>query len=194
VSGGGPDHPLRTGAVVLAAGGSSRFAGPGHKLLACFRGRPLVAWALEHALAAGLEGTAVVTGAVDLSRVLPTEVAVVYNADWAQGQASSLQAAIGWGRQEGFEAIVVGLGDQPLVPTEAWSSVAASTSPIAVAEYDGRRSPPTRLARTVWPLLPREGDAGARVLMARYPELVHPVACPGQAIDIDTVEDLARWS
>ena len=30
--------------------------------------------------------------------------------------------------------------------------------------------------------------------MARNPELVEAVACLGQAIDIDTVEDLARWS
>jgi hypothetical protein len=30
--------------------------------------------------------------------------------------------------------------------------------------------------------------------MAGNPELVEAVACPGQAIDIDTVEDLARWS
>jgi molybdenum cofactor cytidylyltransferase len=185
---------MSTAAVVLAAGGASRFAGERHKLVSEFRGRPLVAWAIDHALGAGLDATAVVTGAVDLEGVLPAGVCVVHNERWADGQASSLLAAVRWARQRGFEAIVVGLGDQPLVPPEAWTTVAAATSPIAVAEYDGHRSPPTRLASSVWPLLREAGDAGARSLMAERPDLVQQLACPGQAIDIDTVEDLARWS
>jgi molybdenum cofactor cytidylyltransferase len=185
---------VTTSAVVLAAGGAKRFGTAEHKLLADFRGRPLVAWAVEHAVAAGLDETVVVTGAVDLRAVLPTGVQVVENPRWSSGQATSLQAGIGWANDHGFDAVVVGLGDQPLVPPEAWRAVAASSSPIAIATFDGRRRPPTRLAASVWPLLPTEGDEGARVAMARHPELVEAVACPGQAIDIDTVEDLARWS
>lgn len=185
---------MRTAAVVLAAGGGTRFAAPEHKLLAAFRGRPLVAWALQHALDAGLEGTFVVTGAVDLGPVVPDGVAVAHNPRWAEGQATSLQTAVVQALEGGFGAIVVGLGDQPLIPPEAWRAVAESASPIAVAVFDGQRRPPTRLAASVWPLLPTEGDEGARVVMARHPDLVEAVACPGRPIDIDTVEDLARWS
>jgi CTP:molybdopterin cytidylyltransferase MocA len=185
---------VRTAAVVLAAGSASRFAGGQHKLLTDFRGRPLVVWAVEQALAAGFEETLVVTGAVDLSGVLPTEVTVIENRRWSEGQATSIQAAVGWARDDGFDAVVIGLGDQPLVPPEAWKAVAASSSPIAVATFDGQRRPPTRLAASVWPLLPLEGDQGARVVMTGNPELVEAVSCVGQAIDIDTVEDLARWS
>jgi len=185
---------VTSAAVVLAAGASSRFGGPAHKLLTPFRGRPLVVWALEHALAAGFEATAVVTGAADLGDLVPGGVALVANPRWAEGQASSLQAAVAWAGSEGFDAVVIGLGDQPLVPAEAWRAVGASGSPIAVASFGGRRSPPTRLAASVWPLLPVDGDEGARVVMARHPELVEAVACPGQPIDIDTMEDLAEWS
>jgi len=185
---------VTTAAVVLAAGAAKRFGGSEHKLLASFRGRPLVSWAVDNAVAAGLDGTLVVAGAVDLGGALPPGVTVIENARWAEGQATSLQAAVNWARVGGFDAIVIGLGDQPLVPPEAWRAVAASASPIAVASFDGQRRPPTRLAASVWPLLPLDGDEGARVVMAGNPELVEAVACPGQAIDIDTVEDLARWS
>jgi molybdenum cofactor cytidylyltransferase len=185
---------VTTGAVVLAAGGSTRFDGPTHKLLTPFRGRPLVAWAFDNVLGAGFELTAVVTGAADLTELVPPGVEVIENPAWAEGQASSLQAAVRWGRANQLEAIVVGLADQPLVGSEAWRDVGASTSPIAVASFDGVRCPPTRLAASVWPLLPSEGDQGARVVMAGHPELVEAVACHGQPIDIDTAEDFQRWS
>jgi CTP:molybdopterin cytidylyltransferase MocA len=180
--------------VVLAAGGASRFGGAEHKLLASFRGRPLVTWAVESALAAGLDETIVVAGAIDLGGVLPESVTVIENARWAEGQATSLQVGVNWARDAGFDAVVIGLGDQPLVPPEAWRAVAASPSPIAIASFGGQRRPPTRLAATVWSLLPLDGDEGARAAMAGNPELVVAVACPGQPVDIDTVEDLTRWS
>lgn len=185
--------------MVLAAGGGSRFHDPAgtHKLLAAFRGRPVVAWAVDHALAAGLDAVAVVTGAVDLraaAGAVPAGVDVVDNPRWAEGQATSLQVAVGWARGRGHDAIVVGLGDQPLVSRAAWAAVAAAASPIAVATYGGRRRNPVRLHRDVWSLLPVSGDEGARVLFARHPELVGEVACEGDPADVDTVEDLRAWN
>lgn len=183
-------------AVVLAAGEGSRFTGPTHKLLAQFRGRPVVAWAVEHALTAGLDATAVVTGAADLAGMVPDGMAVVENPRWADGQATSLRAAVSWADEGGFDALVVGLGDQPLVTPEAWRAVAAGDGEhaIVVATYGGRRGNPVRLDRSIWPLLPPAGDEGARVLMRERPELVGEVPCRGEAVDIDTEEDLARWS
>ncbi|HEY1989114.1 MAG TPA: nucleotidyltransferase family protein [Acidimicrobiales bacterium] len=179
-----------TAAVLLCAGGSSRFGSP-PKLLAPFRGRPLVTWALEHVIAAGFDQTFVVVGPVDLSALLPGAV-VVDNPAWASGQAGSLRAGIAAAEEHGHEVVVIGLGDQPLVPAEAWSAVADTDSPIAVASFDGRRTPPARLARSVWGLLPEDGDVGARGLMAARPDLVVEVPCPGEALDIDTAADLLR--
>ena len=180
---------MTTAAVVLAAGGGTRFGGDGHKLLAPFRGRPLVAWALE--AASVLDELIVVTGAVAID--VPAGAREVRNARWAEGQATSLAAAIA--AAAGHDAVVVGLGDQPLIPAEAWRRVAAATAtPIAVATYAGARRNPVRLAAEVWPLLPREGDEGARSLLRGRDDLVTEVACPGDPADVDTQEDLATWS
>jgi CTP:molybdopterin cytidylyltransferase MocA len=183
-----------TAAVLLCAGGSSRFAGEVHKLLVEFRGRPLVTWAVEHALAAGLDETIVVTGAIDLTGVLGDQVRIVHNDRWASGQALSLQAGVACAAEEGHRAVVVGLGDQPLIPPSAWSAVAASTSPVAVANFAGHRTPPVRLDSAVWSLLPTEGDRGARDLISSRPDLVGDVPCEGESVDIDTMEELNRWN
>jgi CTP:molybdopterin cytidylyltransferase MocA len=184
---------VTTVAVVLAAGGGSRFGGDGHKLLAPFRGRPLVAWALD--AAAVLDELLVVTGAVELGDLVPPGARVVRNDRWAEGQATSLAAAIGAAADLGHDAVVVGLGDQPLIPAEAWRLVAAATAtPIAVATYGGARRNPVRLAAEAWPLLPPDGDEGARGLVRGRGDLVTEVACPGDPADMDTQEDLATWS
>ena len=171
-------------AALLAAGAGSRFEGPTHKLLAPFRGKPLYRWAYEHAVSSGLH-VIVVTGDVDLD--LPD---TVHNPRWAEGIATSLQAAVGAAGDA--DAIVVGLADQPLIPAEAWRRVASADAPIAVATYGGKRRNPVRLAREVWPELPATGDQGASALFRNHEVL--EVACPGNPGDVDRVEDLEQWS
>jgi CTP:molybdopterin cytidylyltransferase MocA len=145
---------------------------------------------LEQAHEAKLGATIVVTGAVDLSALVPPAATTVTNPNWPDGIATSLQRAVGVARQLGLAAIVVGLGDQPLVPASAWRAVAAATGPIAVATYGGARRNPVRLARSVWAELPSAGDEGARELMRRRPDLVQEVPCTGDPFDVDTVADL----
>lgn len=183
-------------AVILAAGAGTRFSNArGAKLLATAKGRPLVGHAVSPALEAGLDEVIVVEGPTPLEAILPQEVTVLRNSEWRRGQATSLRVGIDWCQRQGHEAVVVSLGDIPGVTAEAWRAVArAEGGPVVVATYQRRRGHPVRLDADIWPMLPIEGDEGARTVMAQHPELVIEVACPGSPHDIDTREDLRRWS
>jgi CTP:molybdopterin cytidylyltransferase MocA len=181
--------------VVLAAGGGTRFTGDTHKLAAPIGATTVLASAVAAAVDSGVGPVTVVWGAWDPSGALPPTVRLVRNERWVEGQATSLRVAIDDAALAGFDVLVVGLGDQPGVPAEAWRRVASSPGgPIVSASFDGARRPPVRLDREVWPLVPTEGDAGARSLFGDHPELVTVVDCDGDPADIDTVEDLARWT
>jgi len=181
-------------AVVLAAGGGSRWTGPGHKLLADLDGRPLAAHAIGAAAAAGLDELVVVTGSVDLSAVIPEGATVLHNEAWSDGQAGSIRLAVEHAEAAGHEAIVFGLADSPGVPAGAWRAVADAEGPLVVAVFDGLRRPPTKVGRRFWDELPASGDSGARSLLAERASEVVEVACAGSPVDVDTVEDLRLWN
>ena len=185
-----------TVAILLAAGAGSRFTGPGHKLLAPFRGSTVIGHSLRAVLDAGFETVIVVTGAADIAAQLPDDprLVVVHNPVWADGQATSVRCGLDRAHQMGADQVVIGLGDQPMVTASAWRDVASSQSPIAVATYDGVRGNPVRLHSSVWHLVPEHGDTGARDLIRLHPELVSQVACEGSGADIDTHEDLDTWT
>lgn len=187
-------------AVVLAAGAGRRFTASGGvdpKLLTPLDGVPLIVRVVDTVLAASVGPLIVVSGAVDLEGALADRpVELVRNERWPDGIATSLHAGIAVAGRAGHDAVVVGLGDQPGIPPGAWQALATHRPPppIAVATYGGRRRNPVHLAAEVWDLLPAGGDEGARDLMRRRPDLVAEIACAGEPDDVDTVEDLDRWS
>jgi CTP:molybdopterin cytidylyltransferase MocA len=188
---------MSVAAVILAAGAGTRFNRdhPGAKLLADARGKPLIEWALGPALDAELDELVVVSGAADLSSVIADGATLLRNDDWALGQATSLRVALDWCARQGHLSAVIGLGDLPGLTSEAWRTVASARGgPIVFATYYGQRGHPVRLDAEIWSLLPISGDEGARSLANRRPELVTEVACEGTTADIDTQEDLRRWS
>jgi CTP:molybdopterin cytidylyltransferase MocA len=184
-------------AVLLAAGSGSRFGG--RKLLAPYRGRPLIESSLANLAQAPVDETVVVVG--DDAKMLravcePFGVRVVDNPDWEQGQSTSVQAGLLALGPE-VRAAVVLLADQPLVGAGAVERLVAAFeggARVAVATYGAKRRNPVLFSRAVWPLLLEElsGDEGARAVLRRHPDLLTEVPCDGvgDPADVDTAEDL----
>ena len=107
-------------------------------------------------------------------------------------EASGRAAQYAGDTRRGAVAVAIGLGDQPCIPPSAWTAVAHSTSPLAVATYAGVRANPVKLHAEFFALVPQTGDEGARSLLRSHPELVAEVPCIGSGIDVDHVEDIER--
>ncbi len=186
-------------AILLAAGSGSRFGGG--KLLAPYRGRPLIEAALSGLADAPVDETVVVVGhgAKRLREVCePHGVRVVENPHWKEGMSTSVRAGLA-ACEPRTRAAVILLADQPLVEAgtvERLVEAFERGASVAVATYGGRPRNPVLFSRETWPLLEAElsGDAGARPFLRRHRELVTPVPCDGvgDAADVDTVEDLRR--
>ena len=190
-------RPSGVSAIVLAAGGGSRFGGG--KLLARLGGQPIIEAVLDNLLDAPVDEVIVVVGAdaKGLREVCERYgVRTVDNEEWELGQSTSVLAGL---RACGGEAAVVLLGDQPFVGAEAVERLVATFTEgakVAVATYGGKRRNPVLFSREVWPLLEAElaGDEGARSVLKQHPELVVEVPCGGVGgpTDVDTREDLRR--
>jgi CTP:molybdopterin cytidylyltransferase MocA len=197
-----PPAPLtapRVGAVVLAAGASTRLGRP--KQLVLYRGEPLVRRAAAAALAVGADPVLVVLGAHALA-VAPAlddlpGLRLMTHEGWAQGLASSLATGIrALGELASRDGVLVTLCDQPLVDGPALRALlAAFDGPrsIVAAEYDGTVGVPAVVGRDhLGELLQLSGDAGAgRWLRARL-DTVTRVPLPDAAFDVDTLEDMTR--
>jgi CTP:molybdopterin cytidylyltransferase MocA len=194
--------------LVLAAGRAARMGRA--KQLADLAGRPL----LEHVLAAmsdaPVDHLVVVLGAyadrvlatVDLHRARPLVVP-----EWDRGMGRVLALALTEVRQgQGgadapgdWGAVVVALGDQPLVSAAAVARVVdawrGGAGPVVSAAYRGRHGHPKLFDRVVLGELRQlSGDTGARGLLARHPGWVVPVEVGelGSDLDVDDEPALAR--
>ena len=185
--------------AVFAAGRGSRLGSDASKPLLEWRGRPLLAWALDAAIASGLAPVLVTVGyrAADVRASLPASVEILDNPEWEEGIAASLRAVLtALAPRAEVTAVCVGLADQPRTGPEAYRRLAAAHeagAQFAVGTYDGRRGNPVLLARSLWPqAMELRGDAGARQLMDTVPVTDVPCDGTGAADDVDTLEDLGR--
>lgn len=185
------------GAIVLAAGLGARFGGG--KLLAPFRGRPLIAGALTTAL----ESPAVsVVVAIGNDPVLETTILrlgdgarVVRVADPARGMGASLAAAAR-AVPDDIDGVFVFLGDMPLISPEiapALIRALPGRRGVAAPANAGQRGHPVLFGGDWIPALRElDGDVGAQALIRQAAEHFVMVETddPGVLFDIDRPEDL----
>ena len=189
------EHVGTVGGLVLAAGGGRRFGGV--KQLSPLAGRPLLEHALAAMGAASVARFAVVLGAwagevldaVDLHGAEPVQCH-----DWSEGQAASLRAGVA--SLSDADAVIVTLGDQPLISADAIDRVAAARSGGADgvrATYGGRPGHPILLERSLLDRVPGlRGDTGARELLAEADLASVDCEDVAEPTDVDTPAGLAE--
>jgi molybdenum cofactor cytidylyltransferase len=183
-----------TAGIILAAGGSQRFGQP--KQLLTWQGEPLVRRAALTAQRAGLSPVIAVVGAHagQVEKALDgLEVQIARNADWQNGQSTSVRAGVEAIPAESG-AVIFLLVDQPRVSPELVRALAAThrqgLASIVAPLIEGRRGNPVLFDRDLFPaLLTLSGDQGGRALFSRYPVEWLPWHDAGLLLDIDTPED-----
>jgi molybdenum cofactor cytidylyltransferase len=196
----------RVGAIILAAGQSSRFRAGGGlgatKLVAKLDGKPIVRRVVETALAAKARPVVVVTGYARESveaAIADLDVGIAFNSRFASGLAFSLGVGLIAMPSDVAGALVL-LGDMPQVGAPRIDALieaflARRDALAAIPLREGRRGNPVLLGRELFGAAMRlTGDEGARRLIGALDanELVE-VEAPevGIAVDIDTLDDLA---
>ncbi len=166
------------GTVVLAAGAASRFGGPKQKLLL-----PSV---LDAARAAGLADIVVVEGAHPLDDLELTDARLVTCSDWAVGPGASLRAGLAALGDETASALVL-LADGPHLDPRAIERILnhRGDAPLVAATYDGTRSHPLAVNRSLWNSIPDEGLRALRAALIDCADLNDPG-------DIDTPDLLPQ--
>jgi molybdenum cofactor cytidylyltransferase len=196
---GAPAPALRVGAVILAAGASSRMGTP--KQLLALGEQPLLVRAVEAALASPVWPVVVVLGA-HAEKIRPTlarlPVLIVENAAWAEGMASSIRTGVTTLRQfsRALEGAVIALCDQPAFSADTIGQLIAAQRTtgrsIVAAHYSGRNGAPALFLRQHFAALAAlTGEEGARLLLNGDPAQVTAVDMPTLAVDLDTPADYA---
>ncbi|MCW2525160.1 MAG: 4-diphosphocytidyl-2C-methyl-D-erythritol synthase [Pseudonocardiales bacterium] len=182
--------------IVLAAGAGRRAGGP----KAEFRmgGVRLVDRAVDAARAGGCgEVIAVVRAGVRVD-----SAGVVVNPDPDRGLSSSLRLGLAAALETPADNAVILLVDQPGITAAVVARLVQAQEQqlrprVWFATYGGRRSHPVRIDRAWWDAVAdaATGDSGARAFAHLHPELVREVVGDGlgDAEDLDTAEQLARW-
>ena len=187
-------------ALVLAGGAGRRFGGG--KLLADWRGRPLVLWSVEAALTAPVDGVVVVVGCrafevrAALSDLTDPRLRIVEARDWDDGLSASLMAGVEALPREA-ESLAVFLGDMPMVnPSSVAPLFDAVEAGAIAARLDHADGPahPIVFGRSLFAdLLRIRGDRGARSLLVGRDDVAVFTTTDHRAVfDVDRPEDLDR--
>jgi molybdenum cofactor cytidylyltransferase len=189
-------------ALVPAAGMSTRLGS--NKLLLLFKGKPLIAHAVDTLLACAVDEVIVVLGH-EADRVSAAigerRVRFVENRDYHQGLGSSVRAGVA-ALSSRTGAIMIYLPDQPLLePGEinllirAFVEAGKSRKNIVVPLFRGQRGNPVMVdASYQAAILAVAGETGCRRVIKQHPDQVLTVEMKTDHVirDVDTMEEYER--
>jgi molybdenum cofactor cytidylyltransferase len=188
----------KTAGIILAAGSSSRYGQT--KQLLEWNGKSFIRHVTETALRSALEPVVVVTGfqhAEIEAQIQDLPVSIVYNADYEQGQSTSIKAGIS-ALPANVGAAVFLLADQPQIPVEVIralveshaSDMQAILAPLVLEE---KRANPVLFDRVTFPsLLGLQGDVGGRGIFDKHKVSYLPWHDDILIFDVDKPEDYER--
>jgi len=187
----------QTAGVILAAGGSERLSTP--KQLLNWQGKPFVCQVAQQALEAGLAPLIVVTGAyhgqvVQALAGLPVEI--VHNADWQQGQSTSMKAGLK-SLPERCESVIFLLSDQPQISSDLIKQLMdryfKNRKAITAPMVDGQRGNPLLFDRAAFSALAEvKGDRGGRAVINQFEVDWLPWVDRRILLDVDQAGDYER--
>ena len=188
-------------AVVLAAGGSTRFGKP--KQFALFQGEAFINRIVAAAMEAGCAPVVVVTGedsAQITSELTRFRVTIAMNPDWqGRGLGSSIVVGIrhAMNLAPDLDAVILLACDQPFVTAAVLTQFIqlrlTSGKPIIASAYAETIGIPALFDRSCFPdLLRLKGDSGAKGIILARPQDVASFDFPAGEIDIDTAADYEK--
>jgi molybdenum cofactor cytidylyltransferase len=189
------------GMVILAGGASLRMGGRPKQMIV-YGDKTLLKNAVDEANAAVNNRVMVVTGAnyelleVELSQ-LP--VHVIYNDNWQQGMATSIQCGLASLLKiyPDLDAVIFSVCDQPFISSALFKQLIEKhwqgKNSIIASYYSGTAGVPVLFGSQYFQeLLNLKGNQGAKVLLGRFANDVATVPFPNGNIDIDTVDDINK--
>lgn len=195
-----PTKRQNTGAIILAAGNSSRLKGEQKQLLE-FQGKTFLRRAAKIAVAANFHSIVVVLGANPeylRKEIEDLPLRIVINEQWATGMSSSIKTGLAeLIKEANREAVVIMLCDQPLVTTKTLVNLceifAQTGKPIAACAYENTVGVPALFSSGVFDeLMNLHESEGAKKIIEKYAEKTALVPAPEAALDVDTTEDYEK--
>ena len=187
-------------AVVLAAGQAQRLGQP--KLFLPLRGKPVLQWVLESALASDLEEIVCVTHELrSAQRQLDlSDERLLWLTNYAadRGQSTSVIAGL-WATSPKSDGVMFLVGDQPLIPKELINALikkfTSGSAWIVAPSFKNEPRNPVLFRRDLFSeLLQLTGDRGGRALIDKHKKKTALVEWKDEIpfLDLDVHEDYER--
>lgn len=188
------------GAIILAAGASSRLGTP--KQLLPYAGKTLLQYTVRVALDSIARPVIVVLGS-EAEKIKDNidGAQVIVNTDWEEGMASSIRYGIKALEKAdpSAEGAIILVCDQPYITSALLNELVTehrkTGHPVVASSYDNTLGVPALFHKSIFAvLLQLKGDAGAKSIIQQHTGEVGMVTFSKGGVDIDTEEDLEELS